>query len=107
VQTLELHVNEKGVGALCDILPPMRATSEKVVTAGADGVVSPPVSNPSAPLHHATTVLLLTSVPSEQSDCARVENLCNNFPIFSNKLFHESQQIIPRVATQHLHSSEL
>lgn len=39
VQTLELHVNEKGVGALCDILPPMRATSEKVVTAGADGVV--------------------------------------------------------------------
>lgn len=38
--TKELHVNDQGVGALSDILPPMRATAEKVVTAGADGVVS-------------------------------------------------------------------
>jgi len=37
--TKELHVNDQGVGALSDILPPMRATAEKVVTAGADGVV--------------------------------------------------------------------
>jgi len=39
VASLELHVNEKGVGALSDIIPPLPATSGKIVTAGADGVV--------------------------------------------------------------------
>lgn len=46
LHNLELHVNDRGVGALSDIIPPMAATGQKCITAGADGVVSPTVVQP-------------------------------------------------------------